>query len=70
MIWLNKYHRGFNRFWMVLSLFPALWLGAIDGTWTGIKTFAVCLSVEHIGFIAVWWIVQGLRFSLDFRDCL
>ena len=61
MIWINRYHKGFNRFWLVLSLLASLFVWFVDDAGTGIKTFAVCFVVGHIGFIVVWWIIRGFR---------
>ena len=61
-IWINRWHRGFNRLWLVFCLFPSLFFGLADGDVVlGVKTFLVCFVGGHIGFVAVWWIVRGFR---------
>ena len=59
MIWLNNYHRGFNRLWLVFSLLPTLlaWFLGLNV----VKTFLICFAIGHTGFLVVYWIIRGFR---------
>ena len=59
MLWLNNYHRGFNRLWLVFSLLPTF-LAWIWGS-NVVKTFLICFAIGHIGFLVVYWIIKGFR---------
>ena len=61
-ILINRWHKGFNRLWLVFCLLLSLFFGLVEGSVVfGAKTFVVCFVVGHIGFVAVWWIVRGFR---------
>ena len=57
--WVNNYHKGFNRLWLVLSFLAAFVAWISDGN--VVKTFLICFAIGHIGFLVVYWIIKGFR---------
>ena len=76
MKWRNKYHKGFNRLWLVVSIivfFPAFWW--VGGSFPSdsiavllpatimisVIISSVTFSLGHVVFLVILWIIQGFR---------
>ena len=60
-IWINNWHRDFNRLWLVLSYLLAISVLWIFDAPTAIKTFIVAFAIGHIGFLVIFWIIRGFQ---------
>ena len=66
--WVNRWHKGFNRLWLVFSVIVAAIGFAVGFQWSFSRAFWATLGTliitfcsGHVVFLVCYWIIEGFR---------